>query len=120
MGQVVVVALSLQVNTTDCLCTCSVLRSEITKKLRGQKRVSVRYGDLSRAVLKCLILAGRCCAWSDFAVADPLKFRVDSGGVIFLKRHVYFLGWTPLRVLTPKKTLPVPPPNKKGYQSAPF
>ena len=34
--------------------------------------------------------------------------------VFFLLRHVYFLGWTPLRDPPPQTPLPVPHPNKKG------
>ena len=34
--------------------------------------------------------------------------------MFFLLRHVYFLGWTPLRDPPPQTPLPVPHPNKKG------
>ena len=34
--------------------------------------------------------------------------------VFFFGRHVYFLGWTPLRAPPPKPPFQCPNPNKKG------
>ena len=72
--------------------------------------------ELTTFLPTCFII----CALLSVLAALGFLTMAPGGCFYFFGRHVYFLGWTPLRAPPPQTLLPMPPPGQKGYQSAPF